>query len=136
MINIYGNTAQCIQNRTNWCWAAACKVVGEQYKRQHTEFAFHIIGENGIGLVSQQEYETGVLTQNLDGLRKEFVTGERGLYFIDAWQRAIVMNANRVQQGTDGNFSGDDAAKLCGLRYAVTGKCQSSLVHTVSIWSV
>ena len=22
-----------IQNRTNWCWVAACKVAGEQYKK-------------------------------------------------------------------------------------------------------
>ena len=29
-----------IQNRTNWCWVAACKVVGEQYKKNFTEFAF------------------------------------------------------------------------------------------------
>jgi len=29
-----------IQNRTNWCWVAACKVAGEQYKKNFTEFAF------------------------------------------------------------------------------------------------
>ena len=29
-----------IQNRTNWCWVAACKVAGEQYKKNFTEMAF------------------------------------------------------------------------------------------------
>ena len=33
-----------IQNRTNWCWVAACKVVGEQYKKNFTEFAFTLDG--------------------------------------------------------------------------------------------
>lgn len=23
-----------IQNRTNWCWAVACKILGEQYKME------------------------------------------------------------------------------------------------------
>ena len=26
-----------IQNRTNWCWVAACKVAGEQYKKNFVD---------------------------------------------------------------------------------------------------
>lgn len=26
-----------IQNRTNWCWVAACKVAGEQYKKNFAD---------------------------------------------------------------------------------------------------
>ena len=44
-----------IQNRTNWCWVAACKVAGEQYKKNFTEFAFTL-----------ENPETGVAVSNLD----------------------------------------------------------------------
>ena len=54
-----------IQNRTNWCWVAACKVAGEQYKKNFTEFAFTL--ENS---------ETEVAVSNLDGLRTDIVRSE------------------------------------------------------------
>lgn len=50
-----------IQNRTNWCWVAACKVVGEQYKKNFTEFAFTL-----------ESQETEVAVSNLDGYDKKF----------------------------------------------------------------
>ena len=51
-----------IQNRTNWCWVAACKVAGEQYKKNFTEFAFTL-----------ENPETGVAVSNLDGLHTCFL---------------------------------------------------------------
>ena len=56
-----------IQNRTNWCWVAACKVVGEQYKKNFTEFAFTL-----------ESPETEVAVSNLDGLRTDIVKRRNG----------------------------------------------------------
>lgn len=39
-----------IQNRTNWCWIAACKILGEQYKKTHPEVTLSI-DRKGIGRV-------------------------------------------------------------------------------------
>ena len=68
-----------IQNRTNWCWVAACKVAGEQYKKNFTEFAFTL-----------ESPETEVAVSNLDGLRTDIVKRRNGIYFVDAWQSAIL----------------------------------------------
>lgn len=119
-----------IQNRTNWCWAVACKILGEQYKKQYSEFIFSI---NKVGDVTEEEYKRGVVTNELDGLRMEHIRLENGRCFIDAWQRAIVMNASLTNRGVDGNFPGDDTAKLRGLRYMVTGDCESRLIDAVNI---
>ena len=62
-----------IQNRTNWCWVAACKVVGEQYKKNFTEYAFTL-----------ESPETEVAVSNLDGLRTDIVKRRNGIYFVDA----------------------------------------------------
>ena len=35
-----------IQNRTNWCWVAACKVVGEQYKKNFVDAWQSAIAKN------------------------------------------------------------------------------------------
>ena len=51
-----------IQNRTNWCWVAACKVAGELYKKNFTEFEFTL-----------ENPETEVAVSNLDGLRTDIV---------------------------------------------------------------
>lgn len=51
-----------IQNRTNWCWIVACKIVGEQYKRNFTEVSF----QPGYG-----GKEAAV--SNLNGLRMDVV---------------------------------------------------------------
>lgn len=124
-----------IQNRINWCWAVACKILGQQYKRLHPEYSFSINKRNAgnIGNVTEEEYRRGVVTKELDGLRLEYVRKENGLYFVDAWQRAIVMNVNSVKRGVDGNFPGDDETKLRGLKYVVTGDCESSIIDTISI---
>lgn len=42
---------------------------------------------------------------------------------------AIVMNANTVAPGHVGNYPGDDEAKVRGLKYVVTGDCDSSAIN-------
>lgn len=46
--------AKYIQNRPNWCWAVACKMVGEQYKQTqwNSGCGFESIGTDDI---SQEE---------------------------------------------------------------------------------
>ena len=82
-----------VQNRTNWCWVAACKVAGEQYKKNFTEFAFTL-----------ESPETEVAVSNLDGLRTDIVKRRNGIYFVDAWQSAIARNADFLHGGLEGNF--------------------------------
>ncbi len=77
-----------IQNDTNWCWAVACKIVGEQYKRMNSDY-------------DSQLYCT---------------------------QRNIVMNANTIMPRMIGNFPGDDEAKIRGIKYVVTGDCNSDKI--------
>lgn len=124
MANTHQNhSIQYIQNRTNWCWAVACRMVGEQFKRNHPEFDFHI-GREG---------NRGIRTNDLEGLRMDIVKRDGDFFCVDPWQRAIVMNANTECPGFDGNCSGDDAAKERGLKYVVTGNCDSNLIQTVSL---
>lgn len=123
-----------IQNRTNWCWAVACKMVGEQYKRNHTEFSFKPDSVNTeVCCGIQEQLENTVATNEFEGLRTEIVENRDGVWFVDAWQHAIVKNANSIHGGMGGNFPGDDMAKLRGLKYVVTGECESDLIRTVSI---
>ena len=82
-----------IQNRANWCWVVACKVAGEQYKKNFTEFAFTL-----------ESPETEVAVSNLDGLRTDIVKRRNGIYFVDAWQSAIARNADFLHGGLEGNF--------------------------------
>ena len=90
-----------IQNRTNWCWVAACKVAGEQYKKNFTEFAFTL-----------ESPETEVAVSNLDELRIDIVKRRNGIYFVDAWQSAIARNADFMHGGLEGNFQGNDQMKM------------------------
>ena len=85
-----------IQNRTNWCWVAACKVVGEQYKKNFTEFAFTL-----------ESPETEVAVSNLDGLRTDIVKRRNGIYFVDARLKYVVLGdceSNLIQTITLGTY--------------------------------
>lgn len=124
-INYQDHSAQYVQNRTNWCWAVACRMVGEQFKRNHPDFDFHIL--------SSWEENRAIKTNDMKGLRMDVVKWDGDFFWVDSWQRAIVMNANTECPGFDGNHSGDDAAKERGLKYVVTGQCDSSLIQTVSL---
>ena len=125
-----------IQNRTNWCWAVACKVVGEQYRKNHDGGfrSFNHGNKDTCGSILQK-YGGITATDCMEGLRLETVKNTDGIYYVDGWQKAIVMHANSMHRGVDGNFPGDDMAKLQGLNFVVTGECESSLVQTVSLGS-
>lgn len=126
---------QYIQNRTNWCWAVACKMVGEQFKRNHPELDFCIPScrEGNEEADIEAVHEKGVRTNDRNGLRMDVVKWDGESFCVDPWQRAIVMNANTESPGTDGNWPGDDEAKEKGIKYVITGKCDSPLVKVVSI---
>lgn len=116
-----------IQNRKHWCWAAACKIVGEQYQRFHDEYKFDIREKNlsGYGYVTDYEYENGVATDDLEGIN--WMLQEEKDIRVDAWQRAIVMNANTAKYvGYDGDVDGNDEAKCRGIRYYLTGSIHSN----------
>ncbi|MDE6388735.1 MAG: hypothetical protein K2L82_13135 [Lachnospiraceae bacterium] len=123
-----------IQNRRHWCWAVACKMVGEQYKRLHTGYDFNIIGNSSdrYGNVTAYEYENGVVTDNLDEINWKL----QWTYEIrvDAWQRAIVMNANTAKYpGYDGDVGGDDEAKVRGIKYYLTGDIYSDRIKVETL---
>lgn len=54
---------------------------------------------------------------------------------VDTSQEAIVRNANTVKPGFLGDFPGDDAAKIRGLKYVVTGDCESDLINIINVGS-
>lgn len=119
-----------IQNRRHWCWAVACKIVGEQYKRLHGGYDFTIIGDSSIacGNVTAYEYEHGVVTDNQEGIN--WALQHTDVIRVDAWQRAVVMNANTNKYiGYDGDASGDDEAKARGIKYYLTGDIYSDKVR-------
>lgn len=90
------------QNKKNWCWAAAAKMV-----------ATH----NGGGLKSAINTNPQTLT-NTVGLHKPYygysISGTERRYLADGAQRAIV----RYVKGSDVNDTTDDLEKENALRYA------------------
>ena len=68
-----------IQNRTNWCWVAACKVAGEQYKKNFVDAWQSAIAKNA-------DFLHGGLEGNFPGndLRTDIVKRRNGIYFVDA----------------------------------------------------
>ena len=122
-----------IQNRRHWCWAVACRMAGEQYKKQHAGYGFSIIGDRsaGHGYVTEYEYENGVVTEGIN-----WSLQRPGKIRVDAWQRAIVMNANTGKYtGYDGDVDGDDEAKIRGIRYYLTGNIYSDSVEIETLGS-
>ena len=77
------------------------------------------------GQVTHAQYESGVETNDMEGINWEIQSGDK--VRIDAWQRAIVMNANTSKyQGYSGDVAGDDEAKARGIKYYLTGDIHSS----------
>jgi len=110
-----------IQNRTNWCWAVACRMVGEQFKW------------NNFKTINKKFCENTVPTYNMDGLRKEVAEWDGKNFWIDSVQRAIVMKAYADDIYCDANVAGDDFAKERGIKYIVTGDCYSESIQVVTI---
>ena len=125
-----------LQNRSNWCWAAAAKTVGLHYKNQHPCFGFTIEcpapdpEQRAMGFVSPPELTGGVLTRDPEGLCHP-CEREDGFY-IDAWQRAIVMNAGS-RRGEEGDWPGGDAEKMDALRFVVTGDLNTCEIRVASL---
>jgi len=85
-------------------------MVGQQYKRINTGYTFVPHEVNDI----LSEKETDACAEKM-------------------WQCAIVKNANTVMPGITGNFSGDDDAKIQGIKYVVTGNCNSEEINVVNL---
>lgn len=124
-----------IQNRTNWCWAVACRMVGEQFKRNNPvyNFTFFYDKETVVEGAARLDDINGLRLAELEGIRTDVVSQKAGAFLLDTWQRLIVMNANSEHPGLDGNWPGDDEAKERGIRYVITGQCDSHLVNVASI---
>lgn len=129
------NSEQYIQNRTNWCWAVACRMVGEQFKRNNPAYDFEIIYDKDTASESAVRVDdiNSLRLAMLEGIRTDVVRKKDGMFWLDTWQRLIVMNANSDYPGLDGNWPGDDEAKERGIKYVITGHCDSHLVKVVSI---
>ena len=84
-----------IQNRTNWCWVAACKVAGEQYKKNFTEFAFTL-----------ESPETEVAVSNLDGLRTDIVKKKKWNIFCGCVAVSYCQECRLYARRFGGKFSG------------------------------
>lgn len=130
-----------IQNRSHWCWAATAKMVGQHYKILKPIYHFTIEKSSGLtfelrrqGFVSPQEMQAGVLTLDGDGLN--FPCVREGQYYVDAWQRAIVMNANTTCRGKDGNLEGDDESKCNALKYVISGNIHGLGLHVANLGHV
>lgn len=128
-----------IQNRSNWCWAAAAKIVGLHYKILKPRYQFTIECSSGLttkfrrlGFVSVDEMKNGVPTADREGLRFPGAIEVDDQIYVDAWQRAIVMNANTVKPGNGGNHPGDDTSKISALKYAITGSAQAFDIQVIS----
>ena len=124
-----------IQNCTNWCWAVACRMVGEQFRRNNPYFNFQFFRSEGKYMGRERELKqinnTGL--HELAGIRMDVVQKENGLFLLNEMQRSIVKYANTICPDCDGNWPGDDEAKERGIKYVVTGKCDSDLIQTVSL---
>ena len=124
-----------IQNCTNWCWAVACRMVGEQFTRNNPYFNFQFFHSEAAYMRKERELKQIDNTEwhSLEGIRMDMVQRENGLFLLNEVQRSIVKNANTICPDCDGNWPGDDEAKERGIKYVVTGKCDSDLIQTVSL---
>lgn len=127
-----------VQNRINWCWAATAKIVGMHYKEICPSFNFSIVADDNFRIregayVSPEEYHGGVITDNPDGLRTKWLPRQDGIYRVDAWQRAIVIEASKKSAHMDLNVTGDETDKIRALKYVVTGNCECTQIQVISI---
>lgn len=128
-------SSEYIQNCTNWCWAVACRMVGEQFKRNNPHINFQISLDEGIHMERKRELRqmNNVWLTDLTGVRTDVVQKEGSLFLLNEMQRSIVKNANTICPDCDGNWPGDDEAKERGIKYVVTGKCDSDLIQIASL---
>ena len=110
-------------------------MVGEQFKRNNPVYNYKIIYNKDLVAESTVRVRDLNILQpaTLDGIRTDIVSQKDGAFLLDTWQRLIVMNANSEYPGLDGNWPGDDEAKERGIKYVITGQCDSHLINVVSI---
>ena len=99
-----------IQNRTNWCWVAACKVAGEQYKKNFTEFAFTL-----------ENPETEVAVSNLDGLRTDIVKRRPKITPLPNETGLTVSGGTGVAVGAKRDSASLESAIPSGAVYRISG---------------
>ena len=105
-----------IQNKLSWCWSVCAKIVGDQYKRVHPCFDFHLSD-------LEKQYPYGMPADELSGCRMEYLGMMNGAPTVDLWQWLIVKAAQCGQSelGTDEN-------KMRAVKFVVTGDPLSSRI--------
>lgn len=108
-------------------------MVGEQFKRNNPAYDFEVVynKDNVVKSAVRIDCINSLQLTALEGIRANVVGQKDGMFLRDVWQRLIVMNANSEYPGLVGNWSGDDEAKEKGIKYVITGKCDSALVKVV-----
>lgn len=103
-----------IQNRVNWCWVVACKILGQRYKLIYPQWDF--------SAVDGQPNHHGVVTHDLNGLRLDAAGRYHNTFTVDVWQNSIVANLTGFNEG--GNVKGDDEEKERGIKYVIAGSSE------------
>lgn len=95
-------------------------MVGQQYKKNYLEYDF------------TPDVEISWI-QAGDNTDSGIEISHKEVYLENLWQSAIVKNANTIMPGVIGNFPGDDEAKIRGIKYVVTGDCNSDMIEVQNL---
>lgn len=120
-----------IQNRTNWCWVVACKILGQQYKSVYPQWNFSIMDNQSTQnrhLI--QKHHQGIVTYDLNGLRIDAAGRYNHAFTVDTWQNAIVASLTGFHEA--GNVKGDDEDKERGIKYVVTGSSEKNDISVIT----
>ena len=94
-----------------------------------------MVGEQYIKMTSSHSLRLPDII--LDSINHSVYYGDKANSFVsndaDLWQVDIVMNANTIMPGVIGNFPGDDEAKIRGIKYVVTGDCNSDEIEVKNL---
>lgn len=103
---------------SNWCGAVACRMVGEQFKWNNPACDFEIIYDKDTTSESAVRVDdiNSLQLAMLERIHTDIARKKEGTFWLDTWQRLIVMNANSDYPGLDGNWTGDDEAKERGIK--------------------
>ena len=98
--------------------------------RAGRRWSLHTYGSMVLRTTTRQAEVLSVLTRDPEGLCHP-CEREDGFY-IDAWQRAIVMNAGS-RRGEEGDWPGGDEEKRYALRFVVTGDLNTCEIRVASL---
>lgn len=81
-----------IQNRTNWCWAVACRMVGEQFIRNNPvyNFTFFYDKETVAEGVVRLDDSNSLRLAELEGIRTDIVR-QNGVLYPDGVCHSFVL---------------------------------------------